>query len=87
MADTQTWQDILDVDDVRDEADFADMTTDAIQSQYAHAKRIRGVAEKVRQEIDQHKIWWICTAWSRTCRPRRASILIGGVSASAWTGF
>lgn len=52
MADTQTWQDILDVDDVRDEADFADMTTDAIQSQYAHAKRIRGVAEKVRQEID-----------------------------------
>lgn len=52
MADTQTWQDILDVDDVRDKADFADMTTDAIQSQYAHAKRIRGVAEKVRQEID-----------------------------------
>lgn len=52
MADTQTWQDILDIDDVRDEADFADMTTDAIQSQYAHAKRIRGVAEKVRQEID-----------------------------------
>lgn len=52
MADTQTWQDILDVDDVRDEADFADMTTDAIQSQYAHAKRIRGIAEKVRKEID-----------------------------------
>lgn len=52
MAETQTWQDILGVDDVRDEADFADMTTDAIQSQYAHAKRIRGVAEKVRQEID-----------------------------------
>nr|DAF78226.1 MAG TPA: Protein of unknown function (DUF2612) [Caudoviricetes sp.] len=52
MADTQTWQDILGVDDVRDEADFADMTTDAIQSQYAHAKRIRGVAEKIRQEID-----------------------------------
>ena len=52
MADTQTWQDVLGVDDVRDEADFADMTTDAIQSQYAHAKRIRGIAEKVRKEID-----------------------------------
>ena len=52
MADTQTWQDVLGVDDVRDEADFADMTTDAIQSQYAHAKRIRGVAEKIRQDID-----------------------------------
>lgn len=52
MADTQTWQDILGVDNVRDEADFADLTTDAIQSQYAHAKRIRGIAEKVRKEID-----------------------------------
>lgn len=52
MAQTQTWQDILDVEDVRNLADFADWTTDAIQSQYAHARRIRNVARKVRQQID-----------------------------------
>lgn len=52
MAETQTWQDILGVDDVRNMPDFADLTTDAIQSQYAHAKRIRGIAKKVRQKLD-----------------------------------
>ena len=32
MAETQTWEDILSVDCVQNMADFADMSTDAIQS-------------------------------------------------------
>ena len=52
MAATQTWQDIFAVEDVRGMADFADLTTDAIQSQYAHAKRMKQTATAVRQGID-----------------------------------
>lgn len=52
MAATQTWQDIFAVEDVRDMADFSDLTTDALQSQYAHAPRIRGTAAALRQCID-----------------------------------
>ena len=52
MATTQTWQDIFAVEDVRGMADFADLTTDAIQSQYAHAKRMKQTATAIRQGID-----------------------------------
>ena len=52
MAATQTWEDILSVDDVQNMADFAGLTTDAIQSQYSHAQRIRGIAGLLRQQID-----------------------------------
>ena len=52
MAETQTWQDILAVDDVREMADFADLTTDALQSQYAHAVRMKNTAAAVRNALD-----------------------------------
>lgn len=52
MAATQTWEDILQVDDVQSMADFSDLTTDAIQSQYSHATRIRSTASALRQQID-----------------------------------
>lgn len=52
MAATQTWEDILSVDDVQGMADFPSSTTDAIQSQYSHAARIRNTAELMRNQID-----------------------------------
>lgn len=52
MAATQTWEDILAVEDVQIMADFGDLTTDAIQSQYAHARRIKRSAEMLREKID-----------------------------------
>ncbi len=52
MAETQTWQDILAVDDVREMADFADLTTAALQSQYAHAVRMKNTAAAVRKALD-----------------------------------
>lgn len=52
MAETQTWEDILSVDCVQNVADFADMSTDAIQSQYSHATRIRQSASMLRDKID-----------------------------------
>lgn len=52
MAATQTWEDILQVDDVQSMTDFSDLTTDAIQSQYSHAARIRSTAFALRQQID-----------------------------------
>ena len=52
MAETQTWEDILSVDCVQNMADFADMSTDAIQSQYSHATRIRQSASMLRDKID-----------------------------------
>lgn len=52
MAATQTWQDIFAVEDVRGMADFADLTTDAIQSQYAHAPRMNAVGKILQDEID-----------------------------------
>lgn len=52
MADTQTWQDVQDVDDVQIMADFASSATGAMQSQYAHAARFRGVAEVLQKQID-----------------------------------
>lgn len=52
MSETQTWEDILSVDCVQNMADFADTTTDAIQSQYSHATRIRQSASMLRDKID-----------------------------------
>lgn len=52
MAAIQTWEDILSVENVRDMADFSDLTTDAIQSQYAHATRIKQSASMLREQID-----------------------------------
>lgn len=52
MAETQTWENILSVDDVQNMADFGDLTTDAIQSQYAHATRIKQSAAMLREQID-----------------------------------
>lgn len=52
MAATQTWEDILAVEDVQSMADFGDLTTDAIQSQYAHATRIKQSASMLREQID-----------------------------------
>lgn len=52
MAAIQTWEDILSVENVRDMADFIDLTTDAIQSQYAHATRIKQSASMLREQID-----------------------------------
>lgn len=52
MSETQTWEDILSLDCVQNMADFADTTTDAIQSQYSHATRIRQSASMLRDKID-----------------------------------
>lgn len=52
MAETQTWQDIFAVDDVREMASFADLTTNALQSQYAHAVRMKNTAAAVRNALD-----------------------------------
>lgn len=52
MAETQTWQDILAVDDVREMADFADLTTAALQSQYAHAPNFKALASIFHESLD-----------------------------------
>ena len=52
MTDTQTWTDMLSVEDVAAEADVTDDVTVALQSQYAHAPRMKGVGKAVRDQVD-----------------------------------
>lgn len=49
---TQTWEDFLEVDDVREMADVESEASAALQSQYAHAPNIGAVARAARDNID-----------------------------------
>lgn len=52
MTDTQTWRNILSVNDVRELADFGSEASIAMQSQYAHGKRFKQSALVFRDQID-----------------------------------
>ena len=52
MTSTQTWEDILSVEAVEEMADFADPTSTALQSQYAHGQRFKGAGSVFQSQID-----------------------------------
>lgn len=52
MSDTQTWQNFESVDDVREMADVTSKASIAMQSQYAHAPRMKAVGKILQNEID-----------------------------------
>ena len=52
MPSFQTWQDFLQVDDVREMSDVLDKTSAVLQSQYSASRRIGGLGRYFQQEID-----------------------------------
>lgn len=52
MSDSQTWQNFESVDDVREMADVTSKASVAMQSQYAHAQRMKAVGKILQDEID-----------------------------------
>lgn len=52
MPGFQTWQDFLQVDDVREMSDVLDKTSAVLQSQYSASRRIGGLGRYFQQEID-----------------------------------
>lgn len=52
MPGFQTWQDFLQVDDVREMSDVLDKTSTVLQSQYSASRRIGGLGHYFQQEID-----------------------------------
>lgn len=52
MSDTQTWKNFESVDDVREMADVTSKASIAMQSQYAHAPRMKAVGKILQNEID-----------------------------------
>ena len=52
MADTQTWEDFLAVENVLEMSDVTSDITSALQPQYSHAKRFRGMAKTFQDAID-----------------------------------
>lgn len=52
MPGFQTWQDFLQVDDVREMSDVLDKTSSVLQSQYSASRRIGGLGRYFQQEID-----------------------------------
>lgn len=52
MADSQTWQNFLSVQDVACMADTPSLVSIAIQSQYANSRRIKALADMFQKEID-----------------------------------
>lgn len=52
MPGFQTWQDFLQVDDVREMSDVLDKTSAVLQSQYSASRRIGGLGRHFQQEID-----------------------------------
>lgn len=52
MADTQTWEDFLAVENALEMSDVASDITAALQPQYSHAKRFRGMAKTFQDAID-----------------------------------
>lgn len=81
MAETQTWEDILSVDCVQNMADFADMSTDAIQSQYSHATRIGQSASMLRDKIDATELLESLQQTIADMRTAKGCTLIGGARA------
>ena len=49
---SQTWENVLEMDDVRESADFPSDASIAIQSQYAHSPRFIGMSEQTRHLLD-----------------------------------
>lgn len=49
---TQTWQDVCEVEDVREIADFESLGSIAMQSQYSHGQRFNQVSTVLREHID-----------------------------------
>ena len=52
MADTQTWEDFIAVENVLEMSDVASDITAALQPQYSHAKRFRGMAKTFHDALD-----------------------------------
>lgn len=52
MPSFQTWQDFLQVDDVREMSNVLDKTSNVLQSQYAASKRIGNLGKFFQKEID-----------------------------------
>ena len=52
MADTQTWEDFIAVENALEMSDVASDITAALQPQYSHAKRFRGMAKTFQDAID-----------------------------------
>jgi hypothetical protein len=52
MPSFQTWQDFLQVDDVREMSNVLDKTSTVLQSQYAASKRIGNLGKFFQKEID-----------------------------------
>lgn len=52
MPSFQTWQDFLQVDDVREMSNVLDKTSTTLQSQYAASKRIGNLGKFFQKEID-----------------------------------
>ena len=52
---TQTWQNLLDVDDLLGQSNVLDRTSHAIQSQYDASPRIKGIGSVVQDEISATK--------------------------------
>lgn len=52
MQSFQTWQDFLQVEDVREMSNVLDKTSTVLQSQYAASKRIGNLGEFFQKEID-----------------------------------
>lgn len=52
MSTTQTWEDLQQVDDVREMADVPSKASIAIQSQYAHAPNFKALAEIFHNALD-----------------------------------
>ena len=49
---SQTWENVLEMDDVRESADFPSDASIPIQSQYAHSPRFIGMSEQTRHLLD-----------------------------------
>ena len=52
MSTTQTWEDLLQVEDVREMADVPSKASIAIQSQYAHAPNFKALASIFHESLD-----------------------------------
>ena len=52
MPGFQTWQDFLQVDDVREMSDVLDKTSAVLQSQYSASRRIGGLGRLFQRELD-----------------------------------
>lgn len=52
MSDSQTWQNFESAKDVREMADVTSNASVAMQSQYAHAQRMKAVGKILQDEID-----------------------------------